>query len=46
MRLLIDHALPPRLARLLSAAGQDAVRVRQWDMTRQELELYADKIHE
>jgi predicted nuclease of predicted toxin-antitoxin system len=32
VRFLIDNALPPRLALLLSGAGQDAVHVRQYAM--------------
>lgn len=32
MRLLIDNALPPNLAKLLREAGHDAVHVRQYGM--------------
>lgn len=46
MRFLIDNALPPRLARLLAAAGHDAVHVRDYALGAAKDELILAKARE
>ena len=33
MKFLVDHQLPPALAKFLREQGHDAIHVREWNMT-------------